>query len=117
MGKIKIIVIIVVCIGLLGVIRAQISAEEIILPLTGGVYHMISSPYMPEDRDPQASLVDDLGAYDRTRWRLFHHNTLASQYHELKSDQWDPEEDDCEWGRGYWIISRSPVEIDIAWGR
>ncbi|MCK5554123.1 MAG: hypothetical protein KAJ09_13310, partial [Deltaproteobacteria bacterium] len=93
MGKIKIIVIIIVCIGLLGVIKAQISAEEIILPLPGGIYHMISSPYMPEDRDPQVSLTDDLGPYDKTQWRLFRYDPVKFRYIELKSPEWGLEQD------------------------
>jgi hypothetical protein len=115
MGKIKIIVIIIVAIGLLGVIEAQVSAEEIVLPLTGGIYHMISSPYMPEDRDPQASLVDDLGVYNQTRWRFFHYDPALLTYVELKSGEWgqDPDRYNFEFGRGYWIISRSPVEVDL----
>jgi hypothetical protein len=113
MGKIKIIVIIIVCFVLVGVIKARLSAEEIVLPIAGGVYHMISFPYMPEDRDPQMSLIDDLGHYNTMQWRFFRYDSDLFTYVELKSREWDPSRHDLDFGRGYWIISRNPTEIDI----
>jgi hypothetical protein len=101
-----------VCFVLLGLIPTMVSAEVINLPLAGGAYHMISAPYMPEDRDPQHSFVDDLGPYDKTQWRLFRYNPVQGRYIELKSPEWGPEQD-FDFGRGYWIISREPTEIDI----
>jgi hypothetical protein len=91
----------------------NVSAEEIILQIDGGVYYMISSPYMPEDRDPQVSLEDDLGPYNETQWRFFRYDTADSKYAELKSPDWDPEKHDFDFGRGYWIISTDPKEISI----
>jgi len=68
---------------------------------------------MPEDRDPQISLEDDLDPYDKTKWRFFRWDPLLSKYAELKSPEWDPARHDFDYGRGYWIISKSDIEIDI----
>ena len=120
MGKMKLRPILVMCFVLYAFIMGQVSAEEICLSIDGGVYHMISSPYMPEDRDPQESLVDDLGPYDPTQWRFFRYGRyedpqdpgqFIDKYFELKSD-WTVEQD-LDYGRGYWIISRDPKEICI----
>jgi hypothetical protein len=91
----------------------NVSAEEFILPIEGGVYHMISSPYMPGDPDPQVSLEDDLGPYNETQWRLFRYDTADSKHVELKSPEWNPDKHDFDFGRGYWVISRDPAEVDI----
>jgi len=115
MGRIKFVTVLFVSFALLLFIKSGISAQEIppAWQLDGGVYHMISSPYMPEDRDPQASLVDDLGSYKRSRWRLFHYDPIGRGYAELKSPEWDYVRDDFDFGRGYWIITRESKEIDI----
>jgi hypothetical protein len=116
MGQIKLGAILIVCFALGAFITGRVSAEEIILPIDGGVYHMISSPYMPEDRDPQVSLVDNLGPYDETQWRFFRWDPVDSRYIELKTPDWDPPRHDFDFGRGYWIISRNPAAIDIQGG-
>jgi len=118
MGQIKLGAILFVSFALGAFITGRVSAEEIILPIDGGVYHMISSPYTPEDRDPQVSLVDNLGPYDETVWRFFRYGydpgdpeLKRSKYFELKRDWMN--EHDFDFGKGYWIISRNPAEIDI----
>jgi len=118
MGKSKLTVIVIVCFALIGFILGAVSAEEIRLPIAGGVYHMITSPVLPEDPDPQASLADNLGPYDKTQWRFFRYGYdpddpegKRSKYFELKTDWSD--EHNFEFGKGYWIISRNPTEIDI----
>jgi hypothetical protein len=112
MRTIKVIILIVCC-ALFSLVVRNVSAEEIVLPIEGGVYHMISSPYMPEDRDPQVSLEDDLDPYDPTKWRFFRYDTADSKYAELKSPDWNPDKHDFDFGRGYWIISTDPKEISI----
>ena len=116
MRKIKVIMILNICLALLGFIMGGISAQEtpFVWHLDGGLYHMISPPYVPEDRDPQVSLADNLGLYNRTQWRFFRYNPVDRQYAELKTSAWGSEQD-FDFGRGYWIISRNPDEIDI-WG-
>ncbi len=113
MREVKLVVTVILCSVFLGFFMAKVSAEEIGLPIAGGVYHMITSPVLPEDPDPQVSLVDDLGPYDETQWRLFRWDEAESRYIELKTPDWDPTQHDFDFGRGYWIISRHPADIDI----
>jgi len=113
MGKIKLVASLIVCFALLSPTIAKVSAEEIIIPITGWVYHMITFPVLPEDTDPQMSLEDDLGPYDTSQWRFFRYNPEEGRYDELKSSNWDPIKDDFDFGRGYWIISRKTETIDI----
>lgn len=101
------------CLASCGLVMGSVSAEEIVLPLDGGVYHMICSPVLPEDPDPQFSLEDNLGPYKKTQWRLFRWNEAESRYIELKTPDWDSERDDFDFGRGYWIVSRRTETIDI----
>jgi hypothetical protein len=120
MGKIKVAVILTVCFAMLGLIAAKASAESIILPITKGVYHMICSPVKPEDTDPQVSLEDNLGPYDKTRWRFFRYGyyedpqdpqASGNKYFELKIDWSD--EHNFDFGKAYWIISKYSGAIDI----
>jgi hypothetical protein len=114
MRKIKSVVILIVCFALFGFIMNRVSAEGIppAWHLDGGVYHMVSFPYMPEDRDPQVSLANYLGAYDKTQWRFFRYDPAQSRYIELKSPDWSDGQN-FDFGRGYWIISRNTTTIDI----
>jgi hypothetical protein len=73
--------------------------------IEGEVYSMISFPYIPEDRDVLGQLVNDLGPYDPTEWRLFRYDPALSTYIEC------PETFDFGWG--YWIISRNTAEICV----
>jgi len=73
---------------------------------------MISSPVLPEDPDPQVNLADDLDVYDKTQWRFFRWDPVHSRYIELKTPDWSGEQD-FDYGRGYWIISRNTRTIDI----
>jgi len=115
MKKIKLVAIFVVCFVLLGFFMGDVFAQEtpFIWQLDGGFYYMISPPYMPGDRDPQESLIDNLGPYKVTHWRFFRYDPELGRYAELKSQDWDPTKHDFDFGRGYWIISRNPMEIDI----
>jgi len=115
MRKNRLVAILIVSFLSLGLIMAKVSAQEIppAWHLDGGVYNMMSSPYMPEDRDPQVSLVDNLGPYDETQWRFFRYDPELGRYAELKSPDWNPIKHDFNFGRGYWIISRNSTEIDI----
>jgi hypothetical protein len=117
MGRIKsAIIVTTVCFALLGFVVTEIFAgeiKEITLPINGGVYRMITSPVLPEDPDPQVSLADDLGQYDKSQWRFFRWDAVDSKYIELKTPDWDPMRHDFDFGRGYWIISRNPTEVDI----
>ncbi|MFB0508157.1 MAG: hypothetical protein ACETWT_15635, partial [Thermodesulfobacteriota bacterium] len=112
MGKIKLVTVIL-WLSIIGFTAGRVFAQQdVILPITGGVYHMITSPVVPQDPDPQVSLEDDLGPYDEIQWRLFRYDPAQTQYVELKSPDWSQEQD-FDFGRGYWIISRNPTDIDI----
>jgi hypothetical protein len=114
MGKIKSAIVSVICFSLFGFMAGRVSAQqEIILPIDGEVYHMITSPVLPEDPAPQVSLEDNLGAYNINQWRLFRWYEAESRYIELKTQDWDPMQHDFDFGRGYWIISKNPTDIDI----
>jgi hypothetical protein len=113
MRRIERAAILIVFLSSFGLTGPALSAEKITIPITGGVYHMISAPYMPEDRDPQVSLEDDLGPYDKSQWRFFRYDPELSTYVELKSEGWNPDKFDLDYGRGYWIISKSDIDIDI----
>jgi hypothetical protein len=112
MGRNTAILILIVGFSLMGVLAGEAYAEEIILPVEGGSYHMISSPVLPENPDPKVSLKDDLGPYRKIRWRLFRYDTIQGKYVELTTPDWGPEHD-FDFGRGYWIISKNPTDIDI----
>ena len=101
------------CLASYGLVMGSVSAEEIVLPLDGGVYHMITSPVLPQDPDPQLSLEDNLGPYKKSRWRLFRWDEAIGKYVELKTPDWDPERHNFDFGRGYWIVSRRTETIDI----
>jgi hypothetical protein len=114
MGKIKLVTMLILCLSIIGFAALRVSAQqEIVLPIAGGVYHMITSPVLPQDPDPQVSLEDNLGAYNINQWRLFRWYEAESRYIELKTPDWDPMQHDFDFGRGYWIISRNPTDIDI----
>jgi len=92
-----------------GFMLSQAFGEEIpsvwCTRIDGGIYHMISFPYLPEDGDVLGQLVDDLGPYDPTKWRLFRYDPAQSSYVEY------PEKFDFGWG--YWIISGNTTEICV----
>ena len=73
--------------------------------IEGGVYSLISFPYIPEDGDVLGQLVHHLGPYDPTQWRLFRYDPAQSSYTEC------PERFDFGWG--YWIISKNTAEICV----
>jgi hypothetical protein len=115
MGKIKLVLVtlLILSLSIIGFTAFRVSAQqEVILPIDGGVYQMITSPVLPQDPDPQVSLEDDLGAYNETQWRFFRYDPAQSGYIELQDPDWSPEQD-FDFGRGYWIISIDPTDIDI----
>ncbi|NIR52392.1 T9SS type A sorting domain-containing protein [candidate division KSB1 bacterium] len=63
-------------------------------------YRMISVPLKLEDEDPLAVLEDDLGSYDRKKWRLFQYDSATDSYSEY------PEVDPLSPGTALWLIVR-----------
>ena len=113
MKRIELTAILIVCLSSLGLIGPKVSAEIKTIHLTKKVYQMISSPYMPEDRDPQTSLEDNLDPYNPNKWRFFRYDPVEGGYAELKTPDWNPMRHDFDYGRGYWIISSREKDIDI----
>ena len=63
-------------------------------------YRMFSIPINADDRSPRAVLEDDLGTYDRKKWRLFQYDNRSSSYEEFPNvDQFAP-------GTALWLIVR-----------
>jgi len=114
MKEIRLVGILIVCFALFGFAFGGVSAQEtpFVWDLEGSVYYMISPPYVPQDRDPQESLVDDLGSYEIAQWRFFRYDPAEHKYKELKDPDWGAQQD-FDFGRGYWVISRVPAKIDI----
>ncbi|MFX0200651.1 MAG: hypothetical protein ACFFCW_31410 [Candidatus Hodarchaeota archaeon] len=117
MKKIRVVAVLIICFALFLLTVGRVSGEEIpsvwCTPIDGEIHYMISFPYIPEDRDVLGQLVDDLGPYDPTQWRLFRYDPEGGIYVELRSTDWIPPKHDFDYGRGYWIISRDPKEICI----
>jgi hypothetical protein len=115
MKEIRLAGIFIMCFALFCFTLDGVSAQEtaFVWELDKKVYYMISPPYMPEDRDPQVSLTDNLGSYNKIYWRFFRYDPERGAYAELKSIDWESVRHDFDFGRGYWIISLNPTEIDI----
>jgi len=82
-------------------------------PLPATSYRMISLPIQPSDGSPQAILVDDLGAYDDTKWRLGRWSPADNGYHEYTVN-WNATQDNFRTGRGYWLIVKDSKSIDAS---
>jgi hypothetical protein len=74
-------------------------------------YVMYGLPFVPANPSPGAVLEDDLGAYDRKRWRSFHFDPLAGSN---GTYQEHPGTDPFAPGHGYWLIMAAPVAIGSA---
>ncbi|MBN2011655.1 VCBS repeat-containing protein [candidate division KSB1 bacterium] len=61
-------------------------------------FRMISFPLVMDDPSPHAVLEDDLGPYDRKKWRLFYFNSQANSYNEF------PSTGDFKPGKAFWLI-------------
>jgi len=67
-------------------------------------YRLVSVPFEADNSSATAVLVDDLGAYDNTRWRFF----------ELKADQSYaeyPNVSSMTPGKGFWLIVRESGKV------
>ncbi|UCE20391.1 MAG: T9SS type A sorting domain-containing protein [Gemmatimonadota bacterium] len=75
-----------------------------------GFYRMISVPLNLDDESPDAVLVDDLGSYDNTVWRLFHYQ--GSDYVEYGEGI-----ESFTSGNGFWLITKNAKTIDSGSGQ
>jgi hypothetical protein len=112
--KIGSIVLTITCLASVGFLVNKVSPGEApsvwCRGIRGGVHHMISFPHIPENDDPLATLLDDLENYDKTQWRLFRYDPAQAKYLELTTPDWIADQN-LDYGRGYWILSRNTTEI------
>ena len=86
----------------------RVLATDMSLPAQpGGTYRLISLPLEMEGTIV-GSLLDDLGAPDPARWRMFAYDAAESLYHEIPDDRY------LRWelGRGYWMTTLDNAQID-----
>jgi hypothetical protein len=68
-------------------------------------FRMISVPIIIDNPKPDAVLEDDLGPYDRKKWRFFHYNTQSGTYDEF------PDTDGFSPGKAFWLIIKDSDKI------
>ncbi|MBN1349275.1 Ig-like domain-containing protein [candidate division KSB1 bacterium] len=74
-------------------------------------YQMISVPNNLLNKSARDVLVDDLGSYDDTQWRLLRY--VNGHYTEYTVDN---NFDDFTPGNGFWLITRNQVTLDAGTG-
>jgi hypothetical protein len=75
-----------------------------------GQYRMISLPGS-SNGDPGSLLIDDLGQYDRTSWRLGRWNASAGCTAQCYDEY--PDLEDFAPGRAFWLISKQAKAFDF----
>ncbi len=70
-------------------------------------YQIVAIPFELANKNVSAVFEDDLGAYDDSKWRLFHYQ--GGNNVEKKSGSINPDE-------GYWLISSATASIDVGAG-
>ncbi|MFZ1948102.1 MAG: T9SS type A sorting domain-containing protein [bacterium] len=81
--------------------------------LAAGAYRMVSMPGRPSAGAPDSVLVDDLGGYNRTAWRLGRWNASGGDCGERCYDEY-PATEDFAPGRGFWLISSRARTLDFS---
>ena len=76
-------------------------------------YQMVAIPLTLAQNGVQAIFEDDLGPYDKTKWRLFTYQN--GEIVEFGEGAESPER--IETGRGYWLIIRDETELNTGEGR
>jgi len=74
------------------------------------IYQMFSAPLILDNGRPGVVLIDDLGEYDKTQWRLF--QLQDGNYAEFSGGTLD----DFAPGRCFWLITRTEQLIDVGSG-
>ena len=81
--------------------------------LPAAAYRMVSLPGRPSAGAPDSVLLDDLGSYDKTVWRLGRWNASAGECGERCYDEY-PEIEDFAPGNAFWLISSKAKAIDFS---
>ena len=68
-------------------------------------YRLISIPLILENKRPKDVLVDDLGEYDKTRWRFFEPIDDSTNFTEF------PSTSEMSPGKAFWLIVRDPDKL------
>ena len=92
-------------VALLAIGAASARAAGDTLSTTARAYVAFSASVLPADASVR-TLLDELGDYDATRWRLFSWNPGRAAYDEAGADF-----ESLERGRGYWLITRDPATV------
>lgn len=71
--------------------------------IKGGCYHKFSIPYQLNNGNAEV-VLDELGPYDRTKWRLYRYEGQYQEYPNITN--FSP-------GLGYWLISAEDNEIFV----
>lgn len=99
--------------GNISEVALSVSSFHVSVPggVTAASYVMVSFPFTPANPDFLATVIDDLGAYDSTRWRLFRWNPDSSP---PGYEEYNPDNDffHIEPGKAYWLLSRFSVTLD-----
>ena len=90
----------------------QVYTNNLICPNTTPTksYRMFAVPLLLDNGRPESVLADDLGAYERTEWRLF--RLQNEQYIEYTAGTLE----DFFPGRGFWLITKDAKQIDAGPG-
>jgi hypothetical protein len=81
--------------------------------LPAGAYRMVSLPGRPPAGAPDSILVDDLGRYDKTAWRLGRWNATGGECGERCYDEY-PATEDFAPGRAFWLVSSRAGAFDFS---
>ncbi|MCG3157726.1 MAG: hypothetical protein DKINENOH_04362 [bacterium] len=74
-------------------------------------YRMISIPFDLTNKAAESVLVDDLGHYDDRHWRFLRYikDTIYAEFGDSMLVRFEP-------GRGFWLITREPKNLDSGAG-
>ncbi len=89
--------------------RIRVAVRTLLAPisLSGGQYRMISIPLEVIPPDFASVLGDDLGPYDRTRWRVFRWQANAyAEFQQIAPPFFQP-------GNAFWLITRAGGTFDV----
>ena len=91
----------------------QVRSENLLFPqaTAAGLYRMFSVPVYMDDITVASQLVDDLGPYDKTKWRLY--RCINDQYVEYGSMGFAA---GFVAGHAFWLITQETTSIDVGPG-
>ncbi len=94
----------------LHILQVRVSSLQKADPTPAKSYRMISVPLQLSDYSVESVLVDDLGSYDKTKWRIFRViNGVNVEYGELGFPSMNP-------GYGFWLITKEAKNLDVGSG-